>query len=462
MNSNLMPVPSCFAPPDAIARPLLASDPSGWPALRRSLAPAQARFAEEAGFTAQPGSLLLLPGEGGEIALAIAGVESAERCQALAALPFQLPEGDYRLAGGADPDRAVLAWGLGAYRFERYRKAPRMPARLAIDPDAHRPVLRELAATAWVRDLVNLPAEDLGPRELADVARDLASRHGATFREWAGEELLAAGFPTIHAVGRASARAPRLIELLAGDPSAPELVLIGKGVCFDSGGLDLKPADGMRWMKKDMGGAAHALALARLIMEEALPVHLRLLIPAVDNMVDGRAFKPGDVIRTRAGLTVEIDNTDAEGRLILCDAIAYAGERPYDLCLVFATLTGAARIALGPELPALYTEDEALAAAILSASRETEDPCWRMPLWRPYLEYLESPIADLANAGGGKMAGSVVAALFLARFLRPDRPFAHFDLYAWNDKDRPGRPRGGEAQCLRALAAVLRRRYRAP
>ncbi len=454
-----MRLPPCFAPADAIARPLLAVDPRAWPEVKASLTPAHARFADRAGFSAQPGSVLLLPDAHGELALVLAGVESPQRCQALGALPMQLPEGDYRLAGGAEPERAVLAWGLGAYRFERYRRAPRPPARLAIDAEEHRRLLGEVAAIVWVRDLVNTPAEELGPEALAAAARELAASHRATFREWVGDELLAAGFPTIHAVGRASARPPRLIELLWGDPAAPELVLIGKGVCFDSGGLDLKPAEGMRWMKKDMGGAAHALALARLVMEEGLPVHLRVLLPAVDNLVDGRAFKPGDVIRTRGGLTVEIDNTDAEGRLILCDAIAYAGERPYDLCLIFATLTGAARVALGPELPPFYTDDDALAEAIVRSARALDDPCWRMPLWRPYLDYLESPIADLANAGGGKMAGSIVAALFLARFLRPDRPFVHFDLYAWNDKDRPGRPRGGEAQCLRAVSDVLRRRY---
>lgn len=451
---------NCFAAPDANALPLLAVSAAEWPKVAASLSPLEARFAEGAGFRAEPGSFLILPGPDGAPRTVLAGVESYRSCQALGALPWLLPPGDYRLAGGADPERAVLAWGLGAYRYARYRKPPRMPARLAASEQDFPEQARVLRAIWWLRDLINTPAEALGPAELAEVAGELAGHGGATLRTWVGEELLSAGFPTIHAVGRASARAPRLIELLWGDPQAPELVLIGKGVCFDSGGLDLKPAEGMRWMKKDMGGAAHALALARLVMEQGLPVHLRVLIPAVDNMIDGRAFKPGDVIRTRSGLTVEIDNTDAEGRLILCDAISYAGERAYDLCLIFATLTGAARIALGPELPAFYTDDDALAAAIEEAARSCEDPCWRMPLWRPYLEYLESPIADLANAGGGKMAGSIVAALFLTRFLRPDRPFAHFDLYAWNDKDRPGRPRGGEAQCLRALIEVLRRRYR--
>ena len=309
-------------------------------------------------------------------------------------------------------------------------------------------------ATFRVRDLVNTPTEDMGPEQLAGEVRDLAGRHGARYREWVGDELLASNFPTIHAVGRASHRAPRLAELTFGAADAPHLVLIGKGVCFDTGGLDIKPADGMRWMKKDMGGAAHAIALAELVMHAKLPVRLTLLVPAVENAIGGNAYRPGEVIRTRGGLTVEVDNTDAEGRLVLCDALAYAAEQKPDLILDFATLTGAARVALGPELPALFANRDELADALLAASRETRDPLWRLPLWRPYLAMLDSYIADFANAGGSRHAGAITAALYLERFVAEAQAWCHLDVYSWNDGEKPGRPRGGEAQGLRAYIDV--------
>jgi len=311
-----------------------------------------------------------------------------------------------------------------------------------------------------VRDLVNTPTEDMGPKQLADAVKQLGKTHKAKVREWVGDELLKANFPTIHAVGRASHRAPRLIELRWGKSSHPKLVVVGKGVCFDTGGLDLKSGDGMRWMKKDMGGAAHVIALASLIMQAKLPVHLTLLIPAVENSVAGNAMRPGEVITTRAGHTVEIDNTDAEGRLVLCDALAYGAEQHPELIVDFATLTGAARVALGPDLPALFANDQALATDLLVTSHTVNDPLWQLPLWRPYRRMLDSYLADFANAGPSRHAGAITAALYLERFVPASIPWLHLDTYAWNDSDRPGRPRGGEAMGLRALFAFLQQRYR--
>jgi leucyl aminopeptidase len=306
-----------------------------------------------------------------------------------------------------------------------------------------------------VRDLVNTPAEDMGPQELSDIAREQAELFGGEFDEWIGEELLAQNFPAIHAVGRAAEREPRLLELNWGNDKHPRLAIVGKGVCFDTGGLDIKGAEGMRLMKKDMGGAAHAIALARLIMQRKLPLRLQMLVPAVENAIAGNAFRPGDVLRTRKGLTVEIGNTDAEGRLVLCDAMAYAIEQKPRTLVDFATLTGAARVALGPELPALYSNNEALASAMLEAASALGDPMWRLPLWRNYRRLYDSDIADINNSGKGGFAGSIVAALFLDHFVPADVAWAHFDVYAWNDVSRPGRPVGGEAQGLRAVLEAL-------
>jgi leucyl aminopeptidase len=321
-------------------------------------------------------------------------------------------------------------------------------------------MVRLAEATALVRDLVNTPAADLGPVELEQAARDAATALGAQVRVTAGDEL-ASGYPLIQAVGGAATegRAPRLIELEWGKADAPRVAIVGKGVCFDSGGLDLKHASGMRLMKKDMGGAAHALALARLVIGEKLPVRLHLLIPAVENAVSGAAYRPGDVIKSRAGTFVEIDNTDAEGRLVLADAFTRAAEDKPALMVDFATLTGAARIALGPDLPALFTSTDALADDALTASREVDDPLWRMPLWEPYNDMLKSEIADLANAGGAPMAGSITAAMFLKRFVPDGLEWAHLDTYAWRDAATPGRPKGGDALGLRAIFELLKRRY---
>jgi leucyl aminopeptidase len=357
----------------------------------------------------------------------------------------------------------VLGWLLGQYSFDRYRapkekKGPRVL--LTPEPARIDETVRLAEATFLVRDLVNTPAGDLGPAELEAAARAVADECGAEVTVTAGKALKD-GFPMIHAVGQAAieSRAPRLIELRWGDRRHPKLALVGKGVCFDSGGLDIKPASGMRLMKKDMGGAAHALALARLVIGARLAVRLHLLIPAVENAVSGAAFRPGDVLRSRKGLTVEIGNTDAEGRLILGDALTRAAESAPDLILDFATLTGAARVALGPDLPALFANDDALAAALLDAGTAVSDPVWRMPLWAEYDELFASDIADFANASDGGFAGAVTAALFLRKFVPEEIPWAHFDTFAWRASSRPGRPKGGDALGLRAAWSALSARY---
>ena len=418
-------------------------------------------------FTAAPGTALVVPGTDGHPVVALAGIGDPDDPLALAPLPMMLPEGSYRLTKEfgltLDPGRAVLGWGLGAYVFDRYRRPVRAPARLALDAAAAElsEAYAQLKASLLVRDLVNTPTQDLGPDELEAVAHRLAKAYGGECRAIVGDALLKENFPAIHAVGRASHRAPRLIELVWGNPAHPGLAIVGKGVCFDTGGLDIKPADGMRWMKKDMGGAAHALGLAQLVMAQKLPVRLHLLVPAVENAIASNAYRPGEVISTRKGLFVEIDNTDAEGRVVLCDAIAYAAERKPSLILDFATLTGAARIALGPDLPALFCNRDELRDKFMQAAVRTRDPLWPMPLWQPYHSYLKSYVADFANAGASRMAGAITAALYLERFVPEGQAWAHIDVYSWNDADRPGRPMGGEAQSLRASWEWLKARYAA-
>ena len=441
------------------AVPILATDSKRMPKLLASLTPAERRLVEAVGFDGAPDSFCVLPDAKGNIARVLAGARDVRDPWALAALPHKLPRGRYALGKGPvviAPEDAVFAWDLGSYQFTRYKKGKRKPADLQVDASARVRESLELAhAVRLVRDLVNTPAEDMGPQDLADIAQEQAERFGGEFDEWVGDELLSQNFPAIHAVGRAAARPPRLIEINWGNPKHPRVAIVGKGVCFDSGGLDIKTAEGMRLMKKDMGGAAHAIALARLVMQRKLPVRLQMLVPAVENAISGSAFRPGDVLRTRKGLTVEIGNTDAEGRLVLCDALAYAVERQPATIIDFATLTGAARVALGPELPALFSNDEKLAARLLAASEATADPMWRLPLWRNYRRLYDSDIADINNSGRGGFAGSIVGALFLDHFVPADMPWAHFDVYAWNDASRPGRPLGGEAQALRAVLAAL-------
>ena len=431
-------------------------------AARKRLTAPQRRALDDSGFVANPGTFTLINDAGGKLVRVMAGVAVGDSLGALSGLPVTLPEATYHLADEsvlADPLQAALGWAFGAYQFTRYRQAKRAPATLAVTADDLKKLQPLIEATALVRDLVNTPTEDMGPPHLATAIKQLGKMHKDSVREWVGDELLKANFPTLHAAGRASYREPRLIELSWGKASHPKIVVVGKGVCFDTGGLNIKTGDGMRWMKKDMGGAAHAIALAGLIMQAKLPVRLTLLVSAVENAVSGNAIRPGDIITTRSGITVEIDNTDAEGRLVLCDALTYGAEQKPDLMLNFATLTGAARVALGPDLPALFANNDALSADMVAASRAVNDPVWPMPLWAPYRRLLDSHVADLVNSAPSRHAGAITAALYLERFVPSTVPWMHLDTYAWNDADRPGRPRGGEAMGLRAAFEVLQQRY---
>jgi leucyl aminopeptidase len=426
--------------------------------------PARLRGAVKAqGFRAEPHQIAYLPGERDEWTAALGVADAgAPGPWCLAKAAESLPEGTYRLAEGS-AGTAALGWLLGQYRFTRYKaeKAPKGPRVLLTDAPARIDETVALAeATALVRDLVNTPAQDMGPRELAEAASALVAEFGAELKVTEGAAL-DEGYPMVAAVGRAAVpdRAPRLIELFWGDRRHPKIAVVGKGVVFDTGGLDIKPADGMRLMKKDMGGAAHALALARLVMALRLPVRLHMLVPAAENAIAGNAFRPGDILKSRKGLTVEVGNTDAEGRLILGDALTRAGEEGPELILDFATLTGAARVALGPELPALFANDDSLAAALLAGGEAAGDPLWRMPLWKNYAEMLASDIADVGNVAEGGMAGAVTAALFLEKFVPEGTPWAHLDTFSWSAKPRPGRPKGGDALGLRAAWEMLKSRY---
>ena len=443
------------------AVPIIAVDGGNVTVVARKLGDHVTRWLEATGFVGTLGKFALVPDAKGRLLAVLVGAVRGD-LYALSALPQNLPPGDYRFDNSGveiDPVRAAFGWGVGAYRFSRYKKKIREPSSLQIDKATMREATPLIEAVTRVRDLVNTPTEDMGPEHLAAEMKSLAKANGATFREFVGDQLLKSNFPTIHAVGRASHRAPRLIELNWGKDKHPRVVIVGKGVCFDTGGLDLKTSDGMRWMKKDMGGAAHAIALAGLIMQAKLPVRLTALVPAVENAVAGNAYRPGEVIRTRAGITVEVDNTDAEGRLVLCDALAYAAESKPELIVDFATLTGAARVGLGPDLPALFTNSDELAAQTSAAAAREQDPVWRMPLWQPYQSMLDSRVADMVNAGSSRLAGAITAALFLQRFVPDNVPWMHIDTYSWNDSDRNGRPAGGEAQSLRTVFALLRERY---
>lgn len=428
--------------------------------------PERARvLANAQGFRGKPGEVCILPAERGGEWSAAGGVADTEHLSTwcLAKLAEALPEGTYRVEN-ADSGPALLGWLTAQYRFERYRKdsEPEGP-RVLLTRDVARieATVRMAEAVALVRDLVNTPTADMGPSNLEDVAGELAQAFGAILKVVRGDELQQ-GYPMIHAVGRAADRAfaPRLIEMRWGNPAHPKVAIVGKGVCFDSGGLDIKPGSAMRLMKKDMGGAAHALALAMLVMESALPVRLHLLIPAVENAISGNAFRPGEILSSRKGLTVEVTNTDAEGRLILADALAHAVEEKPELILDFATLTGAARVALGPDLPAMFTNDDSLAAGIEKAGKDADDPVWRLPLWPGYADMLKSDVADLNNAPDGGFAGAITAALFLQKFVPDGIEWAHFDTFAWRPSARPGRPKGGEALGLRAAFGLLEDRYR--
>jgi leucyl aminopeptidase len=414
-------------------------------------------------FTAEPGKTAFLPRPDGSLSSVLVGVDRDDTLWSLASLPEALPEGRYRLAAdwdGAATTKAALGWALGTYGFDRYKSRKRGPATLVWPERADRGEVERLARGIFLaRDLINTPAEDMGPGDLAAAARTLAEANGASCTVVEGDALLAANYPTIHAVGRASSRPPCLIDLRWGDAKAPKVTLVGKGVVFDTGGLDIKGAGNMRLMKKDMGGGAIMMGLAAALMDANLPIRLRLLVPAVENAISANAIRPLDIVRTRSGKTVEIGNTDAEGRLILCDALTEAVSETPALILDCATLTGAARVALGPDIPALFSNDDALADGLLRAGTAQGDPLWRLPLWQGYRKLIDSKVADLNNVSESPFAGAIVAALYLAEFVAGTTPWGHLDVMAWNGSARPGRPEGGEAIGLRALYDYISRRF---
>ncbi|WP_298161237.1 M17 family metallopeptidase [Brevundimonas sp.] len=448
------------APEAATATPVRFIGP------KEALAPSAQVWAERMGFRGKPGEVLVVPDASGGIGQVLVGTGKTFDPMSARALSAKLPDGPYRLEAEPEEARvAALAFLLGRYVFDRYKAKDRPDVRLVAPEglDAAE-TLRIAAACALTREMVDTPPADMGPLQMETVAREIAEAHGASISVVTGDDLLDQNYPAIHAVGRAAAphRAPRIIEIgwNLDRTDRPLIALVGKGVAFDTGGLDIKSAAGMRNMKKDMGGAAHALALGRLVMQADLPVRLVVLVAAVENAISGDAFRPGDVLNSRKGLTIEIGNTDAEGRLILADALARAGEHDPDLTLDFATLTGAARVALGPELPPLYTDDEALAADLLAAAEAVRDPLWRMPLWPGYRAAIDSDIADVRNdSAAWAQGGSITAALFLQKFAPATGAWAHLDVFAWNSRGRPGHPEGGEAQSLRASYAMLKARY---
>jgi leucyl aminopeptidase len=438
-------------------------------AWRATQPPPVARWLAEQHFKGEKHRVVLLPDTAGGLAAAVGGLGRRHGELSLwhaAGFVERLPPRRFRLVQeftAAEATQLCLGFAYGGYRFDRYRPAKSEAASIEAPANADmRYVALAAESLRMARDWINTPAQDLGPAELAAAAHRLAERHQAAYREWVGEGLLAANFPAIHAVGRASTAAPRLLELRwtprAGE-TYPRLTLVGKGVCFDSGGLDIKPGSGMALMKKDMGGAAVALALAHLLMSAGVRAELRVLVPAVENAISGNAYRPGDVLTTRKGLTVEVGNTDAEGRLVLCDALAFADAELPDLIIDFATLTGAARVALGPELPALFGNDEGIVQELARISAVEHDPLWPMPLWAGYEDELASKIADLNNVASSNLAGAIFGALFLKRFVSESTPWVHVDLYAWNSKDRPGRSIGAEAQAVRGVFRYLLKRY---
>lgn len=444
----------------AASRPVHAARPEDLAGLLAALPDAQAAFARAAGFKASTDELLLLPGEGG-VAAALLGLGANRGPFPFGALPYRLPEGAWHLVpGDYDAAQAELGFCLGAYRYSEFKRAPRAPARLA---GAGHGAAQSQAAAIWmVRDLINTPANVLGPAELADATLALGARYGAEGFRIEGEAL-ERGYPTVAAVGRGSERAPVVAGFRwhgsAATADSPLVSLCGKGVCFDSGGYDLKPSSGMLRMKKDMGGAANILGLARMIMDADLPVRLAVRIGAVENSVSGHAMRPLDVIRSRRGLSVEVGNTDAEGRLVLCDLLAEASDEQPAILIDCATLTGAARVAVGPDLPVLFATNDAWADAALAGGIARHDPLWRLPLWDGYESWLDSPIADLNNVSTKAGAGAIVAALFMRRFLAPGTAWLHLDIYAWNDATRPGRPEGGEATGIRAVFTAISQRF---
>ena len=452
--------------PTIPVQPVAAGDLA---AVLEGLPPLARAWAERSDFKAKPAQMLALPAADGSIERLLFGLGKPGEADAMTFRALaKAPAGDYRLTAGPDrmdPTAIATAFAVGAYRFDRYKpRGHDKRARLVADGADLEEARLVSHACALARDMINTPAGDLGPLQIETIAREIAEQFGATITVTVGDGLLEANYPAVHAVGRAAApdRAPRIIEIAWGDPAHPVVAIVGKGVTFDTGGLDIKPSAGMRWMKKDMGGAAHALALGRMVMGAGLPVRLVVLVPAVENAISGDAMRPGDVLASRKGLSIEVGNTDAEGRLILADALTRAAEHTPALTIDLATLTGAARVALGPQLPPFYTDDEDLAAAIEASAQAAADPVWRMPLWPGYADSLDSDIADLKNdPDAWAQAGSVTAGLFLQRFVPESGVWAHFDIFAWNPRNRPGWPTGAEAQAIRGLFHMLKGRFAA-
>ena len=455
-----------FAPANAPATPIWLVDARSWPATRALLPKEAAAFADATGFEPKPGRHLVLPGPDGGLIGVLFGQDSGHGADRFAAgrLATLLPKGTYRFEAPPEEEKALefaaLGWALSAYRFTRYKKGPGDQPRLALSKGMDRARLERMGqAICMARDLINTPTNDMGPDALEAAALALAKSQGAKAKVIRGDALLKQNYPLIHAVGRAAAQAPRLVDITWGKPTHPKVTLVGKGVCFDTGGLDIKPSSAMLLMKKDMAGAATAMALAQMIMSAKLPVRLRVLLPMVENAISADAFRPGDVYPSRKGHTVEIGNTDAEGRLILADALALGDEESPELMFVFATLTGAARVALGPDLPPFYTMDDELAQDIASHGTQAQDPVWRLPLWEAYDRLLDGKISTLCNVSSGPFAGSITATLFLRRFIEHAKAWAHFDIYGWNPSTKPARPEGGDAQTARLLYGLLEARF---
>ena len=437
---------------------------AGWSEWRSAAGSIPNKWVDSTQFFPKKSEICLVPDANGGLERVLVGMGQEPDIWTLAELPGRLPTGNYIVSSEPGSISSLgglgMGWALGAYQFNQYKTAKRRPGLLVVPDPQELQQAQILAGAVWlVRDLINTPANDMGPEELAALADEVAAVGDAAVTHIAGKSLLDEGYPTIHTVGRASQKDPRLIDLIWGSPEAPKVTLVGKGVCFDSGGLDLKPSDNMLLMKKDMGGAAHVLALAKAVMQLNLNIRLRVLIPAVENSVSGSSFRPGDVIKTRSGKTVEVGNTDAEGRLILCDALTEACEESPELLIDVATLTGAARVALGTEIAAMFTNNDSLAEELSVHSICQQDPLWRMPLWGGYLDDLESKIADYSNVPNHRYGGAISAGLFLQEFVSNVEGWAHFDIMGWNRKDRPGRPLGGEAFAVRALVALLLKRY---
>lgn len=439
--------------------PLVAD---AWETFALTLSDAECQWAALHDFSAKAEQICLLPNTSGGVGKVLVGYKTTEQMWAIAALPRKLPQGEYYVVNeewnAQELTQAAIGWGLGCYRFSQFRSLEQKALPSLYIADQHERINAFVQAISLVRDLVNLPANHMMPEHLAEVTQALATEFGADFQQVIGDELIAQNYPAIHAVGRASAHVPRLLELRWGTVEHPLITLVGKGVCFDTGGLDIKPSQFMRLMKKDMGGAAHVLGLARLIMQLQLPVALRVLIPAVDNAIGGDAFRPGDILSTRAGKFVEIDNTDAEGRLVLCDALTEAATANPQLILDFATLTGAARVALGTEIPVFFSNDEAVTKQLQQAAQTAGELIWPLPLHQAYFEQLKSSVADFTNSGGS-YGGAITAALFLNEFIPSHIPWVHFDVMAWNTRERAGRPVGGEAMGLFTVYLYLETIY---